>query len=266
MLITLLFLVSHQRSGSHFLKEALRGPNYLALPEVFHPAPTELPEFEEWLFKPFHDSLLRAEPLRWGKPDGIAQASELFLDRLRDQSVERTALADIKFNQLHIDEGWWSQPSSTPRLVHKIASMGKIIFLRRRNLLRAIISGWQATRSGVWHNRTGTAAQVNLTVDVDNLLREVNGMEQGLAAVEGWLSQSSDSVLHVHYEDLFDARSLACNPRSFDRIAAFAGLPSGLDWRPSMRKIETRSLIDVVENIDELREAISATRYAGMLD
>ncbi len=204
--------------------------------------------------------------MKWGTPEGIADAADLLLDQLRKKAEGQIVLADIKLNQLYIGEGWYHQTASTPRMIYKLAKMGKIIFLRRRNLVRSVISALRAEQSGVWHDWKGsTLPPVKLKVNADQLLRQVIAMDRGLVAADGWLSGDPKTVLRVHYEDLFDAKTLACNRQAFDKIATFAGLKAGIEWHSPLSKIGTQPLRDIIENFDEVREKLLPTKYASML-
>ncbi len=271
--------MSHQRSGSHFLKGTLRsynahleriafdGQRYLDLPEIFLAGiVSKFPEFRDWLFEPFHSEFLRRDALKWGTPQGIADAASLFLDKLHDQATGRIVLADIKLNQLYIGEGWFHETSAMPRMIYKLAAKGKIIFLRRRNLIRSIVSGLQAEQTNVWHvEEEAISGPVNITVNLDDFMARLVHLDRGLAEAESWLGRYPDTVHSVHYEDLFDPTTLACNQPAFDAIAAFAGMSEGIQWRSPLRKIGLHRLEAIIENFDDLRERILPTKYAAML-
>lgn len=274
-------LLSHQRSGSHFLKGTLNchneaieklgyiGSRYLALPEVFTPpANIDDDDVADLRFISFHNGQLMADPLRWGNPKGIAQATELFLERLYSQFPDEIALADIKINQMYLGEGWYHQPTATPRLLYGILKRGKAIFLRRKNLVRAILSGLVAQQSGVWHLEHGDAAPppAKLSVDVDSFFAQLVNMDRGIAKAESWLEDYSSIVHSVFYEDLFDEQSHECNAHAFDEIARFAGLATGIPWQSPIRKLEVRRLADVIENFGDFRRKLLPTKYSSMLD
>ena len=276
--ITLLWLLSHQRSGSHFLKETLClqeenlenfAGRHLALPEVFtEGSAAKYPAFKDWCFEPFHDERLRENPLKWGDPQGLADAVSLFMDMIHEKAGGRIVLADIKLNQLYIGEGWFHQTTAPPRMFYGLADKSKLIFLRRRNLVRALVSGLLATKTGVWHTKhedTDTSDPVKITIDIDNFMSQLTHLDRGLAEADCWLNAYPDTVHRVFYEDLFDANTLACNAATFDAIATFAGIGKAIEWRPSQKKIGMNRLEDIIENFDELQIKLLPTKYSSML-
>ena len=268
--MALLFLLSHQRSGSHFLKSALDRCNsgsgqFLALPEVFTPGIAAMgPQFKDWLFEPFHNERLVRDPLKWGTPQGIAETAASFIDHLEEKSRDITVLADIKLNQLHIGEGWYHQTTTPPKLIDQMLARGKVIFLQRRNLVRAIVSALQATKTGIWHVESkdaGTPVMIRID-DISGFLFHLEHLHRGLVEADKWLA-GHPSVHRVYYEDLFSAGTLEAIPQAFDDIADFAEIRRAAAWKSSFRKIGTRPLSDVVANFDDLRAKILPTKYAA---
>jgi hypothetical protein len=239
------------------------------LPEVFQEGfASRYPEFKDWLFEPFHNERLLVDPLKWGDPQGVADAVSLFLDKLHERAAGQIVFADVKLNQLYIGEGWYHQTSTPPRMLYELASKSKIIFLRRRNLIRTIVSGLYATQTGVWDVREEKAPSdhpVRITIQVDDFITHLMHLERGLADADDWLSRYPNTVHSVYYEDLFDPNTLACNLQTFDSIALFAGMSKGVQWRSPLKKIGRHKLEEIIENFDELRERILPTKYAAML-
>lgn len=239
------------------------------MPEIFTQGiASEYPSWKDWLFEPFYNERLLEDPLRWGNPQGLADAVSMFLDKLPEQAAGQIVLADIKLNQLYLGEGWFHQTSAPPQMFYRIADRSKIVFLRRRNLVRALVSGLQAEKSGVWHltrDETDSSGHpAKITVDVDSFIAHLTYLERGLAEADCWLSKYPDTVHSVYYEDLFDADTLACNRQAFNAIATFAGMGEGPHWRSRFKKIVRHKLEEIVENFDEMKEKIP-TRYASML-
>lgn len=279
--MSILFLLSHQRSGSHFLKQTLnchndylkergwRGREYFALPEVLTPGiDRRHPGVSHWLFGPFLRTRVQESPDEWANPEGIAKAARLYLDYLEQTSNGYIAFADIKLNQLYIGEGWYHAVGTTPRLLYDIVRKGKIVFLRRKNLVRAVLSGQMAEKTGIWHVRdaSATSNKTQLNINCDTFLNLLRQLDESLRAADEWLSRWQRSVLKIDYEDLYDENTLTCNREAFDRIAEFSGLAVGANWHSPLHKIGTYSLPEVIANYAEFRRKIGQTKYASMLE
>lgn len=279
--MAVIFLLSHQRSGSHFLKYSLNSHNeysakigtttaeYLALPEVFTPGIAQQePSWQEWLFEPFLETQFALHGAAGANPPGVQRAVSLFFDELEHRAAGRIVLVDIKLNQLHLGEGWYSEPTGCPHMLHEISRRGKVVFLQRRNLLRAVVSGIRATQQGLWHVTDPLShrpAETAIQLNAEECFLWVAQLAQGISAVSTWLANCGATVLQVSYEELYDAKSLTCNQAQFDRIASFAGLNIGAPWRTTMQKIGLQPLATIVANYDELVAKFANTQYSDML-
>lgn len=280
--MALLFLLSHQRSGSHFLKQTLnchndyldrtgeRGPRYFGIGEIYTHGYSHLcPGLHRWLFESVLNERLIASPSEWGNPEGIAKAAGLVIAELSKLAENYIALADVKLNQLHLGNGWYHDPGAVPKLLYDMVNRGQIIFLQRRNLLRAVLSSFVARQTRVWH-RDGVQEVIpirsKVLIDVERFVLQLSELQKSIEQVAGWLKFLGTNLLLVHYEDLFDAKSLTCQAKEFDRIAKFAGLKTGLDWQSSFQKLGSENLADVIENYDEFRAKIRTTKFATYLD
>jgi len=149
--------------------------------------------------------------------------------------------------------------------------IGKAIVLRRRNLLRRVVSTQIAVKRGAFQRRSYDAAPVlpQITLELDRL----------------WLGDAHDIVtlfdrIGDEYDQLFgwlDKRGIACteivyedhieqDPQvGYGRICAFMGLRPGRPEVP-LARINTASLRDVLLNFDAVHERLAPTRHAWMLE
>lgn len=146
---------------------------------------------------------------------------------------------------------------------------GRFVVLRRRNLLRKIVSSQVARRTGRWHLPAGQAPELRpLRIDpqavaIDGgtapLLAVLARYEAEFRALEPLLQDRE--VLELHYED-----DIAPDPgRAYRRTTAFLGLP-GHEAAVRLRPTTPWPLAAVVENFAELRAHLAGTPYAWMAD
>lgn len=137
----------------------------------------------------------------------------------------------------------------------------RIIYLRRRDLLRHALSNMRAREFG-FHTRTSTAPKpAAMVVDPDELLRWLQG-SAGLADFEAECLQQTPH-LSLFYEDhLADE---AVHQTTADAICGFLDLaPATVST--SYRKISPVGLRESVANYDQVAQALHGTPFAVYLD
>lgn len=141
-----------------------------------------------------------------------------------------------------------------------VSSLGfeKHIVLERKNYLRQRVSGRVAEESGRYHRKSGEEpAAVSVTIDLDTLMHFIALCEGFYGTIRATLSDH----LYLTYEDDIEVDPTA----AYRKIMRYVGL----DPHPATtdrRKTTARSLGNVIENNEEVAEALSGTRHAWMLD
>jgi LPS sulfotransferase NodH len=137
----------------------------------------------------------------------------------------------------------------------------RVVALRRRNLLRHVLSNMAITATGVTHHRTSDASRELLTVDPAELLHWMQQRER----VGGQEREALDGVPHValtYEDDLLDADAWPATA-----AGVFAHL--GLDAAPvdtSLRRTNPGRLDQLVANVEEVAAALRGTPYEQFLD
>jgi LPS sulfotransferase NodH len=140
----------------------------------------------------------------------------------------------------------------------------RIVHLRRCNLLRVLVSNRIAKRTGQMAatSETDAAAALEragtLRLEPDDCAEYFRLLEERSAACESLFSESE--VLSLTYEDLADRRD-----EQIQRVRRFLDLPPATAETPLVRQNQ-RPLRDIVENLDELREAFEGTPWAAFVD
>lgn len=140
------------------------------------------------------------------------------------------------------------------------------ILLGRRNHLRRAVSVAVGGKTGQW-NTTGAVARARVTLDPARfasygatlpLLDYFRALDAVHARVRAALQ--GRHVLELEYE-----ADLQADPRAaYARTCAWLGLPPH-PVEVRLRKINDRPLADIVDNLDELRAALTGTPYEWML-
>jgi len=145
----------------------------------------------------------------------------------------------------------------------------RYVALRRRNLLRVVVSTLAARASGVWHVRSGReapATRVRLDPSAVFVNREDRPLLDLLAEFERDMAQLERTLdgrplLSLSYED-----DVQANPsRAYERICAFAGLRSEQP-QARFRRTSPRPLRDLIQNFDDVAAALHGTSFEWMVE
>jgi LPS sulfotransferase NodH len=139
-----------------------------------------------------------------------------------------------------------------------------VIHLKRRNILRTLVSRkfaglqgqWVATPGGLHATNRGHPTVVAFSP---------GELDEGFAETRGWELAGEDRfrdhpLLTVHYEDLVkDTRE------SLRRVTAFLGVRD-VAATTELRKQNTKSLSETVSNYDQLKAAFAGTEWRQFFD
>ena len=137
----------------------------------------------------------------------------------------------------------------------------QVLALRRRNLLRHVLSNMTIEATGQVHDRSGSVGHRLLHVDPDHVLHWIGVREQ-----VGWKeAQALDGVPHesfIYEDDLADA---AVWQATANRAFGFLGMPT-VPVTTSLRRRNPGNLRELIANYDELAVALRGTPYEECLD
>lgn len=145
----------------------------------------------------------------------------------------------------------------------------RFIVVRRRNLLRKVVSSQVARTTGEWHWHAGSEPPLR-TVRIEPERVPVEGGQRPLAAIiDGYLEDfrrleralGSRARLDLVYEDDIQADPAVAARRA----TAFLGLPPHAA-RIRLARTTPWPLHQVVENLAEVRAHLAATPHAWMAD
>ena len=159
-----------------------------------------------------------------------------------------------------------SQVGYVPHLASVIPRHHKVLHLSRRNSLAGFVSHARLRErlgaGGDTHVRL--PGQSRITLNPETIVQDVRGFiedEASGAAAFNW-----GSFLHIHYEDI--CRDYRPGARPIREIFDFLGLacPTELPFCFSAEVTSAPTVAGDIANADAIREALSGTAYAWMLD
>lgn len=237
-------IFSHPRSGSNFLRDALNShPDAFEFGEAFHGNPAV--------------SIYPAQIL--GKNQLPFEDLDLLMDKLAlERQVEATGFTLFSAAKGHLlDYQAAAILASRPDI--------EVIFLIRRNLLKAYVSLKRALLTGFWHiDAAGKLVDWEHTtplpdarehaigpIDVAEAKEWIAEAQAYLAFVEEAAAGSGKKIHKLHYEDLClegKARSL----REVNHALQFLGLRRLKQYEPKFGRTGDKDFYDSIPNRQEL--------------
>lgn len=254
-------LLSHERSGSHFLGEFISQLSNVAMfDEVGNPqamVPGESPPS----FLGFKHDYLQKNPELMLRPTRDRQAKFIaeyfdFLKTLRPG--KENIVVDIKYGHVQLFENYWWPIFERPFLFQIAEEVGiQILHLYRRNVVEAVASAMIADARGIWHSwqkRDDAKLPTTFALKPARLVERARLLEFQNRWFEATFIGNCKRM-GLTYEQL--AAELGVEKALGNEIAQFVGGTEGTKYSPRHQKV-TPPLIDIVENYEEVRQACVA--------
>ncbi len=249
-------LLSHERSGSHFVGEFLRTlADFRIFDEVCNPDALKPAKAAESFYRYKYDAIVRdpkylLEPTVEAHRDFVTS----YFEHLLSLSAPRNIVADIKYGHVQNFEYWWWPILERPMLM-KICESAKIgiVHLYRENVVEATVSAMVADKRKVWHSwqTHGDASAVGpYALPVKEVVRKARLLQRQTAWFKDWTKKNS--TLELTYEGV--AADLGKGGPLENEVAAFLNTKPNKAFKPRVQKL-TPPLRDVVENFEELKQA-----------
>jgi hypothetical protein len=252
----LTILLSHERSGSHYLGEFLGNLDGVGVFDEVCNARSVQPRTAPESFHRFRYEAVVADPDLLLDP-----TRERHLGFIRSYFAHLSRLAslpgvvvDIKYGHVLNFEGWWWPMTPLPRLLALCEEddIG-VIHLVRENTVEAIASGQIANQRSLWHSwEPGAAERAGQTyrLAIPELVRRAQDLETEKSWFRRWLANVRH--LDLTYERI--SAELGRGGELDDALARFAGGTRTKPFVPRHQKI-TRPLREIVENFADLKSA-----------
>jgi hypothetical protein len=270
------FLLSTQRSGSHFLKNVIEQyfPSVVCSTEILGP-PGEgsvgyaaLQHLENSYFWPWYETRIKAGLLT-AAPNHRVPAFREFLAELFASVVPRDLLVDIKYNSARSLSGYWDTEIVSHDFVSFVTGTGiPVLNLIRRNILKTIISNHLARTTGVWHrtqNRLAGETSPKLNLPPKQLLLDVRYAARVVDSYQGCFS-SYEAYAEVFYEDIVQEHQQARQGRGLRTLERFfeQKAVTPVNSNTVFKKTTPDNPADVVENWEEIVRLFAHTEFGWM--
>lgn len=258
-------LLSHERSGSHFVGEFLAShANVRMFDEVCNPRAVPAKERAESMYGHLH-AYLQQNPellldMNFDRKYAWAKA---YFEHLQAIAGTEHVVVDIKYGHMHAFEQHWWQSAERPLLLHLCEWEGiGIVHLYRENIVEACISmqvseqtqlwhTWQLERESDGHERRARKAHI----DTAKLLSMCHSFQLERRLVERWLPGTRHHTLT--YEE---AKGGLPGRKPGRALAEFVGA-RGRTASETLHERVSRSLPQMIENFDEV---VTACELAGL--
>ena len=251
----LFILLSHERSGSHFVGEYLASlSDFKVFDEVCNPDAVKPEHCLESFYRFKYDTIVKdprflLNPTRARHSEFVAA----YLNHLLALRAPHHVVVDIKYGHVQNFEWWWWPMLERPALLNICEANGiGIIHLFRENVIEATVSAMIADRRKIWHSwevKSETAPQT-YRLPVQEIIRRAKLLEEGTQWFKEWTGKNNR--IRLTYERA--SAELGLNGELDAELTKFLGRGPRAPFRPRVQKL-TPPLHEIVENFDELKGA-----------
>ena len=254
-----IFIVGRQRSGTTVFRELLKHEGAFDCDEIFHGDISRPHRFYAYLL----DRIA-------ARPELVHPQTHpnLFRDFMRHLSVlaKGAQLAiDVKYFGLNLIPTREDVDGSAPFLFrHMVETEAKVVHIVRQNKLRILVSEEMSKATGKWslaRREDKLTTKKALRIDPKAALGFIDlQLDQEQRTAEQ-LAQVSDMET-IEYESMFDGELFSKHTLSVAR--RLLGKPD-VDAQPRNIRMNPEPISQLVENIDEIADALCGTSHEWML-
>lgn len=271
------FLLSTQRSGSHFLKSFIEThfANVICSGETLenpfspaHQAPTlsthpEVLHFWPWYKREAADGNIS------GAPEKRIEAFEVYLTKLAALTAPRDLVIDTKYNSIRALSGCKDTEYGPEDFISFLTSRKiPVLHLIRKNILRTIISYKLARDTGVWHRtveRSSDEPLPKIRLNPKGVLLEIR---YGIKLIQEYQSRFSGypGYGEIIYEEFIQEQKYSEPGRNSRILARFLDKMPLVPSQKTLpfKKTTPEDPSEVVENWDEVAGLLQGTNHAWM--
>lgn len=259
-LMPLIFLLSHERSGSHLLAGYLKNFGITTSDEVCNNQGKEEP-FSRTQFSAFLEETAKSQTkFLYRTSAGVQRLIRDYFNHLERCFGSRSqTLVDVKYGHLHNFSSFWSMPGWTPDLIAQVTQAGhQIIHLYREDLFSTIVSNFVAHSRQLW-NMAETAeqtpeaehAQHQLTLHPKEFFRWAWALSESIRLTRWTLHFDHIDHLEIRYEEIKPGN---LTDETASRIAGYLELENAdkSKFIPQTKKM-TAKPEQIIANYEELR-------------
>ena len=256
-------LLAEHRSGTTLLREDLKQSSQLhVLDEVFV-------EYRDVPQNYFHFLVQKVAKVPLLAVPSIDNRRHLFNDYVAHlQSLHgrgASLLLDVKYSHAHALNKINHRPLDSPLFLNLCKEHGfRFIHLQRKNLLQTLVSLRVAIKNDSFRTRERRqVADPTIAIDSRSIVEELQKREQEVRLFRDWLD-GYPHVLDITYEEMTSAAT-GLRPNVLEMVLEFLELPPRQPAVPRREKLGL-PMDQVIENYDEICDALAGTRYEWMVN
>ncbi len=262
-------VVGRQRSGTTVIRKAIQGSGeYIDIGEIFH---SDFYNYERgtiregyfffgYLTKRIAEEAHLIHPQYW-QGEFRKFVEQCIVDNLKG------IIIDMKYNSFDYVHSERSMPNciSNYQPLFELSDRGSaFIHVVRDNVLNAIVSERLAMKTGQWGVSPGQERiRAKIVLNPYTIATELTIETDARSYVDRVLAQYS-KVVQLHYRDLFtrDGKFSRRFRDALEKVVPDCSIPA----TPGFQKQNDASLDEVLENHNEIREALAPTSFSWMLN
>lgn len=245
-------VLASPRSGSGWLIDTLNShPKIVAYTELFHHEARTGPKYGASDVPYYETYVTSVSP--WTRRASFCHRAML-LRRVYSGQPEVLAVG-LKLMYGQAQAHWGLLPLLSIR-------RARAVHLIRANLLEALVSWKVAQKTGIYHSRLGdTSSGATVLLDPKRLRMRLEAQELAVSRARALLVRYRFPRLELAYEELVARRE-----ETLGRVLSFLGVEPRVDLLDSsLVRTTSGGHLELVENADDVRSALTGTRFEWML-
>jgi LPS sulfotransferase NodH len=137
----------------------------------------------------------------------------------------------------------------------------RVVHLVRSNLLDILVSDDTGRARHRFHSAGDDVAPVSVSLDPATVLSRLSALDRQVRVIRRALALTRTPTIEVAYEHL------VASPARYEDVLHFLAVgDSGRSLTSNLRKLNTLSKHEIIDNYGDIEQALKGTRFSGFLD
>jgi hypothetical protein len=204
------------------------------------------------------------------KPITNLKTFEKYVNFIREVCPAENIIIDIKYNHIRNLHGFITPLTEGQPELFKIIQKNnwKVLNLTRKNYVKTFISGDLALKTGAYvvdkDSKIKANDEIKLNINTQNLLNSINQMKKEDLYILERLSNYTNYE-QIDYLEMFDAEQNFCS-NFLEKMALFFNVENNFNKSPLLKKLQNKTLKEIVVNYKEVEVALQTTEFYKLLD
>ncbi|MCO4755563.1 MAG: hypothetical protein KC478_13870 [Bacteriovoracaceae bacterium] len=204
------------------------------------------------------------------KPITHLESFEKYINFIKDVSPNENIIIDVKYNHIRNLHGFITPLTEGVPELFKIVRRNnwKVLNLTRKNYLKTFVSGVLAAKTGAFvidkNSKFNANETTQLDINTENMMTSLKQMQREDDFIYQHLN-SYTNYFQIDYGEMF-AENNDFDKNFLNKMADFLRVDNSFEKAPLLKKLQTRTVQDIVTNYNEVSMALKDSPFASQLE